>query len=282
MKKKLIALCLTLSFGVVALAGCGGAAQDSSSVAGSAPSSSDNTVVVGTNPTFPPFEFQEENGDMKGFDLDLMRAIGEEEGFEVEFKSLSFDSLVGAVKSGEIDAVAAGMSITPERLEQLAFAGPYMDASLGVYVGNDNKDIKSVEDLKDKVVAAQAGTTGAEEVQKLADEKKISEAKILEDYNMCFMELENGGAEALVIDVPVAQAYMAENKDKIKMVGDPYVADFYGIAISKDNKELLEKVNAGLKKLIENGKFDELCKQYNLPVPAAIKDGTAKVKGVNA
>lgn len=281
MKKKLLALCLTMSLGLVALAGCGGAGQDSSA-AGSAPAADSNTVVIGTNPTFPPFEYQDEKGEMEGFDLDLLRAIGEEEGFSVEFKSLSFESLVGAVKSGEIDGIAAGMSITPERLEQLNFAGPYMDASLGIYVANDNKEIKDVDSLKGKVVAAQSGTTGAEEVQALADDKKIGEAKLLEDYNMCFMELGNGGADALIIDVPVAEAYMAEHKDEVKMVGEPYVADYYGIAIGKDNKELVDKINSGLKKLIENGKYDELCKKYNLPVPAAIKDGTAKVKGVNA
>lgn len=286
--KKVLALVLTLGLGAFALAGCGGsgekAATDAGSAAGSAPAAeaSGDTVVVGTNPTFAPFEFQDDAGNMKGFDLDLMRAIGEEEGFEVEFKSLNFDALTAAVQNGEIDVIAAGMSITPERLEQLSFSKPYMDASLAIYVAADNEDIKSVDDLKDKKVASQSGTTGGDEVNKMAEEGVVGEAKILDDYNMCFLELSNGGADALIIDVPVAENYMAQHEGEVKMVGDPYAADFYGLACAKDNQELADKLSAGLQKVIENGTFEELCKKYELPVPSSIMDGTAKVEGLDA
>lgn len=277
--KKVLALVLTLSLAAVLLSGCGGEKKEAKEEKTAA---SGQAVVVGTNPTFPPFEFQDDSGNMKGFDLDLMRAIAEEEGFSVDFKSLSFESLIPALKNGEINAIASGMSIKPERLEQVDFSNPYMDASLGIYVASSNDKLKGLADLADKKVAAQSGTTGSEEVQALAKDKKIGEAKILEDYNLCFLELTNGGSDAVLIDVPVAENYMKKNNNVIKMIGDPYVADFYGIAVAKGNKELTEKINSGFNKVIKNGKYEELCKKYDLPVPESIINGTAKVKGVNA
>lgn len=277
--KKVLALILTLGLGAFALTGCGGSEEATSA---STPAADSNTVIVGTNPTFAPFEFQDDAGNMQGFDLDLMRAIGEEEGFDVEFKSLNFDALVAAAQNGEIDVIAAGMSITPERMEQLAFSQPYMDASLAIYVANDNEDIKSIEDLKDKKVVSQGGTTGGDEVNQMAEDGIIGEAKILDDYNMCFLELSNGGADALIIDVPVAENYMAQHEGEVKMVGEPYAADFYGLACAKDNKELADKLTSGLQKVIENGTFEELCNKYDLPVPSSIMDGTAKVEGLDA
>ncbi|MFP5527826.1 basic amino acid ABC transporter substrate-binding protein [Peptococcus simiae] len=279
--KKILASILALALSVSVLTACGGGSGDNNSAAApdasSSAQSSSNAIVVGTNPTFAPFEFQNDKGEMQGFDLDLLRAIGEEAGFDVEFKSLSFDALTAAVQNGEIDVIAAGMSITPDRQKQLLFSKPYMDASLGIYVAKDTDGINGVGDLKGKVVAAQQGTTGADEVQDLADKRQIGEAKILEDYNMCFLELTNGGADALVIDLPVAENYMKNNADTVKMVGEPYVADYYGIAMAKDNTELEQKINDGLDKVIKSGKFEELCKKYELPVPQSIIDGTAKV-----
>lgn len=111
----------------------------------------------------------------------------------------------------------------------------------------------------------------------MAKKRQIGEAKILEDYNMCFLELSNGGADALVIDLPVAENYMKNNPDQVKMVGEPYVADYYGLAMAKDNTDLQQKINDGLDKVIKSGKFEELCKKYELPVPQSIIDGTAKV-----
>lgn len=279
--KKILASILALALSVSVLTACGGGGDSSATSAtpeaGSTAESSSNAIVVGTNPTFAPFEFQDEEGNMKGFDLDLMRAIAEEEGLEVEFKSLSFDALTAAIQNGEIDVIAAGMSITPDRQEQLLFSKPYMDASLGIYVAKDTDGVNGVGDLKGKVVAAQQGTTGANQVQKLAKKRQIGEAKILEDYNMCFLELSNGGADALIIDLPVAENYMKNNPDQVKMVGEPYVADYYGLAMAKDNTDLQQKINDGLDKVIKSGKFEELCKKYELPVPQSIIDGTAKV-----
>ena len=274
--KKLVAMVATATMAMTLLAGCGGSGEEAGS-ATSAAAEDSNVVVVGTNPTFEPFEYQDDEGNMTGFDLDLMTAIGEDQGFEVEFESLEFDALVGALGTGQIDVIASGMSITPERLKSVAFAEPYMDASLGIMVA-EGSDIDGAEALDGKVVAAQIGTTGADEATALQEDGKIKEAKILDNYNTCIQELLNGGVDAIIIDIPVAQSFMNKQEGKVKLVGEPAVADYYGLAIDKENTELVEKVNAGLANLIENGKYDELCEKYDLTASEAIKDGSASAK----
>lgn len=277
--KKWIAMLLTAAMAVTLLAGCGGGSNDaasgSSAAEGSASSESSNVVVVGTNPTFAPFEYQDDEGNMTGFDLDLMQAIGEDQGFDVEFKSMEFDALTGALTTGQIDVIAAGMSITPDRLESVAFSDPYMDASLSIMVAADS-DIASADDLAGKVVGAQIGTTGADEVTALQDDGTIKEGKLLDNYNTCLQELISGGCDAVIIDLPVGEDYVEQRPDDVKLVGEPYESVFYGLALDKENTELLDKINAGLADVIENGKFDELCEKYDLTVPASIKDGSAK------
>lgn len=271
--KKWIAMLLTATMAVTLLAGCGGNDAASGSASAEGGDSSD-VVVVGTNPTFEPFEYQDDEGNMQGFDLDLMTAIGENQGFTVEFQSMEFDALTGAIQTGQIDVIASGMSITPERLENLAFADPYMDASLGIMVAADS-DIASADDLQGKTVAAQIGTTGADEVTAL-EEAGTATAKILDNYNTCIQDLLIGGCDAIIIDIPVAEAYMASHPDEVKLAGEPYVADYYGLAVNQDNTELVEKLNAGLAALIEDGTYAELCEKYGLNVSDAIKDGSAK------
>ena len=279
MNKKWTALLCTAAMAVTLLAGCGGggdtASTEASSAASAGAESGSDVVVVGTNPTFAPFEYQDDEGNMTGFDLDLMEAIGEDQGFDVEFQSLEFDALTGALTTGQIDAVAAGMSITPERLESVAFSDPYIDASLSIMVAADS-DIAGPDDLEGKVVGAQIGTTGADEVTALQDEGTIAEGKILDNYNTCLQELISGGCDAVIIDLPVGEEYVDQRPDDVKLVGEPYEAVFYGIAVDPENTELLDKINAGLANVIEDGTYDELCEKYELTIPQSIKDGSAK------
>lgn len=274
--KKWIAMLTTAALAVTMLAGCGGggdSASTSSASESSAASEGSNVVVVGTNPTFAPFEYQDDEGNMTGFDLDLMTAIGEDQGFDVEFKSMEFDALIGALTTGQIDAVAAGMSFDPKR-NNVLFSDPYMDASLGIMVTADS-DIQSADDLEGKTVAAQIGTTGADEATAL-EEAGTATAKLLDNYNTCVQDLLTGGCDAIIIDIPVAQAYLKDHADEVKLTGDPYAADYYGIVVDEDNQELLDKINAGLADVIEDGTFDELCEKYELDVPESVKDGSAK------
>ncbi len=267
--KKIFAITLMAGLAMSSLVGCN-AAKDGEDTGNTETA---KKVVVGTNPEFPPFEYQDKEGNMEGFDLDLMRAIGEDQGFEVEFQSLEFDALTGALATGQIDAAAAGISVTPERNEQVLFSTPYMNASLGIVVTKDNTSIKTEDDLKGKIVCAQLGTTGAEAATKLKEEGILKDAKLLANFNVCMQELSTGGSDACINDMPVNLNYIAAHPDTVKVLDKLYATDYYAITLGKDNKELQDKINAGLKNIIASGKYEELCKKYELPVSPDIVKG---------
>jgi ABC-type amino acid transport substrate-binding protein len=243
---------------VLSFAACG-----SSSTSGSADSGND-VLIVGTEPTFPPFDSTDDNGNIIGFDMDLITAIGEDQGFDVEFSNLQFDSLIPALQSGNIDIIAAGMNCEDEeRQAQVDFSTPYYQSGLVVAVAADNTTINSIDDLTpDMKVAAQIGTTGAEKATSLAEEGKIKEAVILNGLDTAMMQLVNGDVAAVINDLPVTNAYIKKQPDTIKIVGDVMNAESYAIAVQKGNTELLEKINAGMANIQANGKFDELYNQW--------------------
>ena len=137
------------------------------------PAENVQTYVIGTEPYFPPFEYADENSSSTiiGFDVDLINAIAEDQGFKVQWKDLEFDALIPALQSGQVDIIASGMTITAEREEAVDFSEPYINAGLALAVAAGNEEIKSVDDLKGKVAAVQMGSTGSQEADKL---KRIS------------------------------------------------------------------------------------------------------------
>ena len=172
--------------------------------------------------------------------------------------------MIPALKAGNIDIVAAGMNKDdPERQEQVDFSDAYYESQLYVAVPVDNDTINSIDDLTaDMKVAAQTGTTGAEKVKELAEQGKIAEAVILDGLDTCMMQLINGDVAAVINDKPVTESYMKKQPDKIKMVGEALNAENYGFAVQKGNQELLDKINAGLKNIKDDGTFDELVNEW--------------------
>lgn len=221
-------------------------------------------LIVGSQTTYPPFEMVGPNGDYIGFDMDLIRAIGEVQGYEIEINSLGFDALIPALEAGNVDCTISAQSITPQRLEKIDFSDPYFTAGLIIAVRADNEDINSLEDLRGKTLAAEVGTTGAAASNRIKDEDSSTTIKIFDGIGEAFMELEKGGADAVINDFPVTHYYMeTDGKDKIKMVGELFSADDqYGIGVKKGNTEVLNLINEGLAKIKENGTYDEIYKKW--------------------
>lgn len=218
---------------------------------------------VGTEPTFPPFEMTDEKtGEIIGFDIDLIKAIAEDQGIKLEIINLGFDGLIPAVQTGNIDIVASGMSITAERQKEVDFSEAYIDAGLAIAVAEKDTAIKGKDDLKGKTVAVQIGTTGAKKAEELKEEGLIKSIKTFNTVDVVIMELMNGGVDAVINDKPVTEAYIAKQPGKIKIVGEVLESDSYGFAVKKGNSELLNKINAGLKKIKESGKYAEIQKKY--------------------
>lgn len=212
-------------------------------------------LVMGTNADFPPFEFRNEQNEVDGFDVDIAKAIAEAMGKELVIEDMAFDGLIAALKTKKIDMVVAGMTITEERAQEVNFSDPpYYDAGQTVVVKDDNVEIKGVEDLDGKLIAVQLGTTGDFEAHDLFPAENIFQ---FNQVNEAFLELGNGRVDAIIIDIPVAERYI-ELKGGFKTVGGKFTEEFFGIAIHKDNTELLEQVNKAMKELRDSGKYDEL------------------------
>ena len=265
--KKFLAVAMILLM-TAALAACGGDTKDSGSSDSSAdaPKASGDVLIVGTEPTFPPFDTTDDNGDIVGFDMDLSQSDRQGSGILKWNSGISaeFDGLIPALTSGTIDIVAAGMDASPERAEQVDFSDSYYEASLIVAVAADNDTITGVDSLTpDMKVAAQTGTTGARLVQELKEQGNIGEAVILNGLDTAMLQLINGDVQAVINDTPVTQAYISKQEGKIKIVGDKIEADApYAFAVQKGNSELLEKINAGLKKVQEDGTYEELLTKW--------------------
>ena len=228
--KKISIVCIAL-IRVVGVTACG--SSDSGS------GDSGEVYTVATEPTFPPFDTTDEDGNIVGFDMDLMNAIAEDQGFSVEFVSYNFDGLIPALQSGNADIVAAGMWASDERKAEVDFSETYFDSGVVLAVADD--------------VA-----------QQLEEEGKIAEAVGFDKVNDAVQAVNTGEVDALLNDKPVTLEYMNQQPDIIKIVGENVTTESYGIAVKKGNTELLDKINAGLKNVQEDGTFDELLEKWGL------------------
>ena len=216
-------------------------------------------AIVAMDATWPPFEsIDEATKDIVGFDVDLMKAIAEKGGFEVEFVNVSWDPLLAGMAQCQYDAAISAMTITEERKKSFMFSEPYFSAGQIVTVGVDNADIKSKDDLVGKTVGAQLGTTGAIETEKMSGVT----LKTYDDIGLAFQDLINNQIDAVVADNPLALGYVGENPDKLKVVGEAFTDEFYGIAVCKDKADLLAKINAGLAAVKAEGVIDELVTKW--------------------
>lgn len=251
--KKLVILMMSVIAAVAMLtAGCGGNDKDDKSA--------EKVLRVGTEPTFAPFEFQKEGSkEYTGFDMDLARAIGKQMGYKVEIQNMGFDALIPALNAGNIDMVAAGMSITEERQKAVTFSDPYYTSGLIVMVNKDNTEVKSIKDLEGKRIAVQIGTTGENKARTVKDAKVTA-------YNTnteAALELQNKGVDAVINDSPVVGYYLAQGGNKTAMtVGDVMEAEQYGLAVKKGNDKLAGEINKALAELKKNGEYDKIYKTW--------------------
>ena len=216
-----------------------------------------NPFRVATEATFPPFEFQQ-GGQLTGFDIDLMRAIGKEADLNIDFRNLPFDGIIPALQARTVEAAISGMTITAERAQAISFSRPYFRAGLAIAVREDNQTIKNFEDLKGKRIAVQIGTTGALEATKIPG-AVVSQ---FDSAALALQELINGRVEAVVNDKPVTlYAIKQAGLRGVKVVGELLTEEFYGIALPK-NSPYLQLINDALGRVIESGQYDVIFQQW--------------------
>jgi polar amino acid transport system substrate-binding protein len=217
-------------------------------LASCAPKSS--KIVIATDATFPPMESVDEQKNIVGFDVDLMNAAAKAGGFSVEFKNTAWDGIFDGLAAGKYDAVMSSVTITDERKALYDFSVPYINAGQVLVVKSETTGVTTLADMKGKIAGAQIATTGAMEIDKVKDVKK----KTYDEIGLAFADLDNGRIDGVVVDTPVAGLYVSQTyKDRIKVVGEPFTSEFYGVVVKKGNTKTLDLINAGLKKVLDSG-----------------------------
>ncbi|MCF7891026.1 basic amino acid ABC transporter substrate-binding protein [Candidatus Bipolaricaulota bacterium] len=219
--------------------------------------------IVGTSADWPPFELVDENGNIVGFDADVMRAIAMVKGYDVKIRDMSFDALIPALKAGKVDIVAAGLTITDERDKVIDYTNPYWDANQGVLVRKDS-DLNAVTALSTgHKVGAQRGTTQAGWLQdNLVDEGVDVQLKLYDTNDLAIMDLKNGRIDSFMADTPAARTFNSLNPG-LKMVGIVMTGEHLGFAVQEGDPEgLLPKLDDGLAELRVRGIYDNLKEAY--------------------
>ncbi len=267
--KRIAALFLTTAM-AVSMAACGGspatasssaASEAPASEASSAPAAEGKTYIIATDTTFAPFEFEDASGKKIGIDMDLLAAIAEDQDFQYEVQSLGFSAAVTALEAKQCDGVIAGMSITEERKLKFDFSEPYFDSGVVMGIAANDDTIKSYDDLKGKNVAIKTGTEGSAFAESIKDQYGFTVSYFDDSANM-YEDVKAGNSAACFEDYPVL-GYAVTQGVGLKIVTEKEQGSSYGFAVSKgENTELLEKFNAGLKNLKENGKYQEILDTY--------------------
>lgn len=225
-------------------------------------------LKVATDPTFTPFEIQTANGNLEGFDIDLMNAIAKVAKFAIQFESLPFDGMISSLQAHRVDAAISGITITAQRLKTISFSRPYFKAGLAIAVRQDNQDIKDFNSLKGKKIAVQIGSTGAD-FAKTIPNAKISTFNSGPDF---FQDLLNGHVDAVVSDAFATLYAIKNGKLKgIKVVNNLLTEEYYGIATPK-NSPYLDAINEGIATLLSNGTYRQIYQKWFNAEPPQLPD----------
>ncbi len=210
---------------------------------------------IASDATYPPFETVDETSkELTGFDIDLIKAVAENAGFEYELVNVNFDALLAGMSQCQFDAAISAITITDERKQSMLFSDGYINAGQIVTINLATTDIKTVDDLKDKTIGVQIATTGAIEAGKIEG----ATVKSYDTVDLAFQDLINRQVDAVVADYPTSLDYVKQNADKIATTGDPFTEEVYGIAVCKTNTELLDLLNKGLKAAQDNGTLKDI------------------------
>lgn len=214
-------------------------------------------IVMCTNLAFPPFEYVGADGKAAGVDIDISQAIADDLGVQLEVVDMNFDLLIDSVKAGKADFSAAGMTIKPERLEQIDFSDEYVKSAQYIIIKKDSG--VTADKLDGLTIAVQESTTGDFYA---TDEIKAKEVLRFKSGIEAGAALSAGKCDAVIIDKLPAESIAANSNGVLEVLPDSLTEESYAIAVKKDSPDLLAEINKVLKKLVEEGKVDELVTKH--------------------
>jgi len=225
----------------------------------------ENKIIVGTSADYPPFEYVE-GGKIVGFDIELITALLEELDYTVEVQDIGFDSLIPSLVNGKIDVIAAAMTITPEREEQIDFSDHYYNSNQSILIQADSDiQIEEDADLATLTIGAQTGTTG--ELWVIDNLINISNATMTDDqlkrydtYTLAVLDFDNGNVDALILDNPVAKEFAEDEDRRVEYVIETH--EYFGFGVIKGNTDLLKDLNRELNLFMETEEWTTLLNKY--------------------
>lgn len=241
--KKIISLIMVVTIMLCMFVGCGETTQD-------------NVITMATSADFEPYEYYE-NDKIVGIDIDIMNAVCEKIGMQLQPEDMSFDSVIGAAQTGKADIAMSGITITEDRKNMVDFTIPYTSTTQSIIVAQGSA-ITVKADLKDKKIGVQINTTGDTQVT-----EEFGDAAVDRYQNgaLAVESLKNGKVDCVVIDGEVAKALVDANEG-LEIIADAYSIEEYAIALQKGNTELLDKINGALEELLADGTIDKIIAKY--------------------
>jgi len=229
--------------------------------AGSAFAAGKPTLTVATDPSFVPFEsLNIKTHKMVGFDMDIIRHIGKEAGFNVKLRTMDFNGIIPALQAHSVDIAIAGITITQQRAKKIDYSIPYYDSGLRIMVRANNNDIKTLKDLSGKKISTKIGSTSYDFLH-----KNVPDAKAIVPYpatDQMYMAVISGNVDAALYDAPnVLYFVKTKGHGKVKAVGPLYEGQQYGIAFPKGSK-WVAPVNKALKAMYSNGSYAKIYKKW--------------------
>ncbi|MBQ0943303.1 basic amino acid ABC transporter substrate-binding protein [Ideonella sp. 4Y16] len=252
----------TTALALATLLGACGQREAATTAAAPAPASAasapERELVVGTDAVYAPFEYQDEKGQIVGFDIDVLRATAEAAGLRVRFVNTPWEGMFNTLLQGDRDVLVSAITITDERRQTMAFSAPYFDAVQLIAVPSASK-VAHFADLKTLRVGVQTGTTGDEAASQLMG-KTNARLRRFESTPLALKELESGGLDAVVADNGVIAHYVANNGGtRFRAVSDPaFVPEQYGFALRPADSALRERLDAGLRAIRADGRYDAI------------------------
>ncbi|WP_435346100.1 basic amino acid ABC transporter substrate-binding protein [Haloarchaeobius sp. HRN-SO-5] len=224
----------------------------------------DMSIIAGTASGFPPFEMKE-GDEVVGFDIDLLEAVVAETDYEIErWDDLnSFDSLIPSLRNENIDAIAAAMTISDERDQNIDFSDPYYSADQAILVaeGSDFQP-SQLSDLPGNAVGSQSGTTGEGVIEGMIEDGDFQQSNYnaYDTYVLAVTDLENGNIDAVVLDRPVAQSFAQERSVSVSFVHE--TGEQYGFGVRTNDDDLQTALNEGLQTVRDDGTYQDITAEW--------------------
>jgi L-cystine transport system substrate-binding protein len=217
-----------------------------------------DTLTVGFEGTYMPFNFQDSNKEFAGFDVDISKEIAKRMGVKVKFVATQWDGLIGGVKADKFDIIIAQMSITDERKKSVDFTEPYVKTGGVLITRKDTDNITKLEDLKGKKVGVGGGTTFETTVKQV----KGADVKLYKGVNEYIQDLINGRLDVIMNDQLLMGYNIKEKKLPIKITSDVLNEDSIGMAIKKGNRDFVKEVNQALDDIKKDGTYETIFKKW--------------------